>query len=156
MRGWQMLVVPLLLGVACGSAADPTSKAEPVLSKAKVKVVASDFRFEVEPSSVPGGEVETTLVNNGHQAHQVGYYRLGDGVEYDEFVQKITKDEASLPQLADGGRQGVMLGLASGETYVRPSDDLEPGSYALICSIRDPNTGKNHFQLGMVAPFEVR
>lgn len=152
-----VVAVALLLGAACGggeaggNAAPAAAEDEP----AQVEIVGVDFGFEVEPEVIPAGDVETTLVNEGKEPHQAGYYRLNDGVEYEEFVKAIIADASQIPQLSEGGRAGVMRPVNPGDTYSRPGDELEPGTYALLCSVRDPKTGKNHYELGMVAKVVV-
>lgn len=155
---WQAagLVVALIVIPACGGgpSADGESAAAPTTSE--VRIVATDFAFEVSPQSFPAGVVETTLVNEGSEPHQAGYYRLNDNVTFGDFVAAITKDDSMIPQLAEGGRWGHMRSLSGGDTGVRPEDDLEPGNYAVMCSIRDPETGKNHYELGMITQLTVK
>lgn len=144
----------LLLSACGGSEAAPKSDTEEP-ARSEVSIVAVDFAFEMSTGEIPAGEVETTLINEGKEPHQAGYYRLNDGIGFDEFVAEITADDSMIPQLASGGVAGHMRGLSAGESGVRPSDTLEPGTYAVLCSIRDPNTGKNHYELGMVARLDV-
>lgn len=148
-----ILVVPLGLAIGCGGSPEEPAAVEQ--RPAGVEIVAGDFSFEVDTESIPAGEVATTLVNRGKEPHQAGFYRLNDGVQYEEFVTEILKDDSQIPQLAEGGGAGVMRPIYPGETYTRPGDDLVPGTYALLCSIRDPKTGKNHYELGMVSRIEV-
>lgn len=149
------LVVLLLAMPACGG--DPLANSEPAepAAKTEVNIVATDFAFELAPDQIPAGSVETTLINEGKEPHQAGYYRLNDGVTYQDFVIAIKKDDSMIPQLARGGGWGHMRSLSSGDSGVRPGDDLEPGTYAVMCSIRDPESGKNHYELGMITPLTV-
>ncbi len=147
----------LLLSVACGGAGDTaaTSGDSPEAPPARLKIVATDFAFALDRPTVSSGEVKTVLVNEGRQPHQVGYYLLNDGVDYETFVTKVIKDDSVIPQLAEGGRAGVLRAVYPGDSYVRPSDELGPGTYALICSIRDTDSGRMHYELGMIERLEV-
>lgn len=150
-------VLLLLLGVACAGSGDTATSSGPSPEgrPARLKIVATDFAFAPDRSTVSSGEVETVLVNKGRQPHQVGYYRLDDGVDYETFVKKVIKDDSMIPQLAEGGRAGVLRAVYPGDSYVRPSDELGPGTYALICSIRDSDSGRMHYELGMIERLEV-
>ncbi len=153
----RCVVLFLLLGVGCGSlggsaaTSGDSSEARP----ARLKIVATDFAFALDQSTVSSGDVKTVFVNEGRQPHQVGYYRLNDGVDYETFVKKVIKDDSMIPQLAEGGRAGVLRAVYPGDSYVRPSDELAPGTYALICSIRDTDSGRMHHELGMIERLEV-
>ena len=150
------LIATLVAVSACGEGTTPVSDAPKAPVTTAVNIVATDFAFEISPQSIPSGVVETTLVNEGKEPNQAGYYRLNDGVTFEDFVAAITKDDSMIPQLAESGGAGHMRGLSGGETGVRPGDDLEPGEYAVLCSIRDPETAKNHYELGMTASLTVK
>ncbi|MCA1707662.1 MAG: hypothetical protein LC808_32080 [Actinobacteria bacterium] len=141
---------------ACGEGASPVSDTPATSVTTAVKIVATDFAFEISPQAIPAGVVETTLVNEGEEPHQAGYYRLNDGVTFEDFVTAVTKDDSMITQLAETGGAGHLRPLSGGERGVRPGDDLEPGEYAVLCSIRDPETGKNHYELGMSALLTVK
>ena len=152
----RFAVLFLLLGAACGNAGGTASNGDFAEERpVRLEIAATDFAFALERSTVSSGEVKTVLVNEGRQPHQVGYYRLDDGVDYETFVKKVVKDDSMIPQLAEGGRAGVLRAVYPGDSYVRPSDELSPGTYALICSIRDTHSGKMHFELGMIERLEV-
>lgn len=152
----RWLVLLVLLGAGCGAGGSAsTDEVSTEARPTRLEVVGTDFAFELDRSTVPSGEVSTVLVNEGRQSHQVGYYRLNDGVDYDVFVEKVVKDDSMIPQLAEGGTAGVLRPVAPGDSYVRPADELSPGTYALICSIRDSDSGAMHFELGMIARLEV-
>lgn len=138
---------------ACGNGSTaPAAEQQPASSS--IEIIATDFAFELSPDTVPSGEVETILVNEGIEPHQAGYYKFEEGVTYEEYVDAIVADDSQIPQLSSGGA-GHMRPLRKGDRGVRPGDELEPGTYAVLCSIRDPETGKNHYELGMIARLEV-
>ena len=145
----------MLFGMAACGDESGTSEVSEERPMSKIEIVATDFGFELLPDTVPAGEVETALVNEGVAPHQAGYYKLEEGVSYQDYVAAILADDSQIPQLSSGGRSGHMRMVAGGDRGVRPGDQLEPGTYAVLCSIRDPETGKNHYELGMVARLEV-
>ena len=153
----RFVVLFLLLSVACGSAGGTAASSgdSPADPPDRLKITASDFGFALDRSTVSSGEVKTVLVNEGRQPHQVAYYRLDDGVDYETFVKKVIKDDSMIPQLAEGGRAGILRAVYPGDSYIRPSDELGPGTYALICSIRDTHSGRTHLELGMIERLEV-
>jgi len=142
----------LVTMVACGDGSASEEQDEVVTD---LEIVATDFAFQLSSSSVPAGPVGTILINEGKEPHQAGYYLLDEGVTFEDFMEAVLEDDSAIPQLASGGRQGHMRPLAGGEDGMRPAEELEAGSYAVLCSIRDPDTGKNHYELGMAAALEV-
>jgi hypothetical protein len=121
-----------------------------------IEIVATDFAFQLSSASIAAGEVRTTLINEGSEPHQAGYWLLDEGISFDDFMQQVLKDDSAIPQLSSGGRLGHMRPLSGGVRGVRPGDELAAGTYAVMCSIRDPESGKNHYELGMAAELEVR
>jgi hypothetical protein len=49
---------------------------------------------------------------------------------------------------------GVLNWVSRGEE-IPPKDEFEVGSYVLICAIKDPESGRRHYEMGMLEPFEV-
>ena len=156
MRALRLALIPVVLTAGCGGSTDEPSATKANPTPSRVEITADDFTFEIEPTSVEAGNVQTRLTNIGEQVHQAGYYRLNDGVGYDDFVEQIAADDSLIPRLAEGGRAGVVRVVYPDDSYVRPGDELTPGTYAVICSIADPDTGKNHYELGMIARLEVK
>lgn len=148
-----VLAVILIAMAGCGNDEATTEPGERGLSK--IEIIATDFAFELSDDEFPAGPLQTTLINEGAEAHQAGYYLLNEGVTFDEFMAAVVEDDKAIPQMATGGRAGHVRGLSPGESGVRPHDDLEPGTYAILCSIRNIESGKNHYEIGMAATFEV-
>ncbi len=151
---WNTVLVLAALLASCGDdEAAPTGRGAVT---SEVKVIATEFAFETDVSSIPAGKVKTVLINDGKQPHQVGFYRLNEGVAFDYFKRTVMRDETQIPRLARGGVVGVMRTVGSGETGSTIGGPLESGTYALMCFIRDEKTAKTHAELGMIAPFAVR
>lgn len=122
-----------------------------------VEIVAYDFGYRTSPEVVPAGPIETRLTNEGEQPHQALIYRLNDGIAFEDFKNKIMADDTLVPQLAQGGIDGVSEVISTGKETVATGDELTPGRYAILCFVRDQSleTTKNHAELGMVAPLSV-
>lgn len=159
MKVTTMVVALVLAATACGGA-DGSSTQTAATEEAeltRLEIESFDFGYEISPDPVPAGEVETVLTNVGKQPHQVLLYRLNDGVDFDEFKEQVMEDDSVLPQLAEGGTDGMRKALGTGDTESSRGDHLVPGTYAAICWVRDQSgqTTKNHAELGMITRFDV-
>lgn len=149
-----MLLAAAVLASCGGSAAGDSSDGEEDGQLFTIEIVSDDFSF-AGPEVVPAGPVEISLENVGKQPHQALIYRLNDGTAYEEYVAAVVEDDSNVPALSE--RQGgVNKGLGTGESQVdKESKPYEPGTYAIICFVRDPDSGKNHLALGMISRFIV-
>jgi hypothetical protein len=146
----------LLFGFACGGG-DERPKAEDEPSEPfRFEVLATDFAFQLETDSVPAGEVETFLTNEGKDPHQAIFYILHSDTTQEEFVEAALKHQERIPQITDTEVEGVMTGVSPGDTDSHSGDVLEPGNYAMACFLRNVKRGKDHAALGMVAFFTVK
>lgn len=119
-----------------------------------LEVTADDFSYDLM-DTIPAGPLEIRLENAGSEPHQALIYKLNDGVDYPEYLKSVLKDDSQFPALSvrvGGVNYGVPAGQA--DTYEEP-DPYEPGTYALVCFIKDSESGKNHYELGMIAPLTV-
>lgn len=158
----SLIALAMVASTACGgggggtltaASGDDQKGSEPV----QIRLTALDFGFDIERDTYPAGPVETTLINNGSQPHQALVYRLNDGVDFTSFKQAVMEDDTQVPQLAKGGTEGVSKVLGPGVEFSTRGDTLTPGTYAVICWVRDQSgeTSKNHAELGMIANFTV-
>lgn len=122
---------------------------EPLDGATVVKVTAVDFAFEGIPDTVPAAPVSFSFTNEGEAAHEMFIARLGDGVELDDL---LASDEEPSPEEAE--EIGGVFGEPGGETVYLNAEDLEPGTYAVVCFIPGPE-GKAHYELGMKTTFTV-
>ncbi|MBK5287499.1 MAG: hypothetical protein JJE46_03420 [Acidimicrobiia bacterium] len=123
-------------GVTTGTEA----KGTPVLVEVgDMMGVDGPMTMTATPASVAAGKVTFTLKNTGTIEHEVVV--LKTDTPFDQLV--VTKGKVSekdsvgeVPELAAGKTASVTL-------------DLKPGSYALVCNIKD------HYGMGMRAAFTV-
>ncbi len=130
------------------SAADTTAAAAPTSPAPNVlTVTANEFAFTA-PDQVPAGMTTIRLVANGKELHHVQFVKLDSGKTVDDYVQavgKAMKGEAPPPAWAtDYG--GVNPPVPGGTAEI--TQQLEPGSYALVCFVPGPD-GVPHIAKGM-------
>jgi uncharacterized cupredoxin-like copper-binding protein len=116
-------------------------------------VTAHDFTFDGTPASLPAGQATITFKNAGSQSHEMSLVKLNPGVTLDQLKTALSSSappSGPPPFTSEGGMGGIAPG-ATGQTTV----NLSAGSYALICNIPDPATGKPHVALGMLSGFTV-
>jgi hypothetical protein len=113
---------------------------------ATVDVTMAEYRFLFEPPTDRGRTV-FRLHNRGALGHDLVVVPLTD--EVPPIDQQLRGEErlvvatlASIPVRPPGGTGTFAL-------------DLEPGRYAFICFVTDPD-GQQHAQKGMSAEFRVR
>lgn len=122
---------------------------EPIEGAQVIPVTGVDFAFEGIPAEIEAGPTSFSFTNEGEAAHEMFIARLGDGVDLDELLaadREPTEEEAQ----EIGGTSSEPGGKT---TYVN-AENLEPGTYAVLCFIPGPE-GKPHFQLGMKTTFTV-
>jgi uncharacterized cupredoxin-like copper-binding protein len=142
-----------LLLAACGDDDEPSDdgdQAEGPGQLIAVTIQTHDFKFEA-PESIEAGLVEIVVSNRGKEAHEVQLMKLHEGVTFDEFFETAKKDDSGAESIAladPAGGVGSTAGIRPG-IDMSVINELEPGSYALICFVQGHNAE------GMIAPFEV-
>jgi hypothetical protein len=137
--------------LACGGAESPPgdSAAAPAAAPNVVTITATDFAFEA-PDTVPAGVTTLRLVNRGPALHHAQLVRLNEGKTVDELLNAL-KQPGPLPAWAV--EMGGPNPPAPGET-TNTTQDLEPGSYAVVCFVDIPDRVP-HVMKGMVHAFTV-
>lgn len=118
-------------------------------SAESVTFTARDFGFD-GPDRIPAGMTTVTVVNQGHDLHQVQLLRLENSKSAEDF-RKALATEGRLPAWIKfvGGPNAVVPGDRASATM-----NLAEGNYVLICLI--PNhDGVPHMALGMQKPLSV-
>lgn len=147
-----------LLGACGGSSGEASaSNQEEKAPTTRLEIVAYDFGYEIAPATIPAGQIETVLTNEGHQPHQALIYRINDGITFEEFKKQVMADDSLVPKLAKGGIDGVSEVIGNGGETLATGDQLTPGNYGVLCFVRDQSlkSTKNHAELGMIAPLTV-
>ena len=122
---------------------------EPIEGAQVVPVTGVDFAFEGIPAELDAGPTSFEFTNEGEAAHEMFIARLGEGVVLDDLL--AADEEPTDEQAQDIG--GTYSEPGGTTTYVN-AEDLEPGTYAVLCFIPGPE-GKPHYELGMKTTFQV-
>jgi hypothetical protein len=111
--------------------------ADPV---ATMTVTMLDFAF-AGPAKWAQGDHLVRAANDGAQDHLFILHRLNDGVTLKEWLAAENPEQLSQ-------RVGGLARMGPGQAAYFPAT-LSPGTYALVCLIPDPASGKPHAELGM-------
>lgn len=152
--------------------------AEPAASELPVlELKASDYAFEFPSEQVPAGWVTVEFENVGAQEHFAYFYRLPDGVSFEQHMQEtlipfgeiwnryeageLSRGEAwtalheDLPQwFFEDVRAVGGVGLTEPGSTAVTTVHFEPGTYVVECYVKAPN-GQWHTAMGMIDSFEV-
>jgi len=122
---------------------------EPIEGAQVIPVTGVDFAFEGVPAEIPAGPTSFEFTNEGEAAHEMAVFKLGEGVELDALL--ASEEEPSDDEAQEVGFTFAPAG--EGGVYLN-ADDLQPGTYAVVCFIPGPE-GKPHHDLGMKTTFTV-
>ena len=169
-RTWALVAAVGLLGAGCGGAGEQEAGGRPAEPKepeqpaqeSELTIKAFDFGFETSATSLPPGQVTFAMTNEGKQPHHAQFLLLEEGVTYEDFADAVEAHPApsdldfapEIRELYIPPAAGVLSWVSAGEELT-PKDELESGSYVLICAIKDPVSGRRHYEMGMLQPFEV-
>jgi hypothetical protein len=131
-----------------------TALEQPVKAAAADQVLrftAKDYSFE-GPKTAPAGLTELQLTNRGLEDHQLGLFRLHDGVDAATVLGAV-------------GKSGLDAAMPFGEFVAGPNGtapststavvaELEPGKYLVLCGIPDAH-GVPHVMKGMLTDLTV-
>ena len=125
--------------------ADAGGEAPPV-PEADVEVTMIDFAYTV-PIEIPAGPQRWHIQNRGTHLHDMLVLPLDDNMSagaFNELLQRaLSGDDEGVPE-------EVAFWVASPGTQGWIAIDLEPGTYALICTLPDMSgSGRFHADLGM-------
>jgi len=137
-------------GMARGLTVRPSSHTVTTLPAGDITVTMHDYDFIF--SSPPTHGHHTIAVRNaGRQAHELILSRLAPGKTSLDFVRWIETQDGPPPVTPIGGITDLPPG---GEMLMEV--DLGPGSYSLLCRVRDAGDGKPHDAHGMSRDFVVK
>lgn len=147
------------LTVTAGGAtpeATPVSVPEPDV----VLEMTDELAYIVTPDPIPAGPQLWEMTNTGmHSAHHVVMVTVPEGTTGEQIVDEFASLMAGTPPAGEPLlAQMVGVGYAalqSGGQTTWNAFDLAPGSYAVVCFIIDPVTGRPHVIDGMATVFAV-
>lgn len=151
----------LLLGAACGD--DDNGDGDTGTQKTQgegdqegtgggtVTFTAVDFAFQA-PASVPAGETEITLTNEGKEPHQLLMSLLTEDAPDVEKLLELPqkKAESYFAEEYNQLEKPIKPGESASATV-----DLKPGTYAYVCFIESKKEKAPHAFLGMVGQLTV-
>jgi hypothetical protein len=128
----------------------PSTRRAATLPRADVTVTLSEYGFHLSAPLTPGHH-RLAITNRGTQAHELILSRLAPGKTNRDFVHWIDAQDGPPPVEPWGG----VTDLAPGRTIVIDVD-LVPGTYSVLCRVRDAGDGQPHDRHGMISQIEVR
>jgi hypothetical protein len=155
MKPWATVAArtAVILGLAgcAGSGEAPSEEAPATAAEPQVvEITTSDYAFTA-PDSIAAGWVTLRMTAGMGEFHHVQVVRLDEGHTFDDLAAELAKGEGPPPSWVRllGGANGADPGAT-----VETSLMIEPGNYALICSIPSAD-GMPHFMKGMMRPLTV-
>lgn len=113
----------------------------PLPADVKIDVALNNFAFTT-PSRWPAGSQLIQVRNTGTQDHHMVLARLHPGANLGDFAN--AKEGASVTDAPVGVSR-----ISPSHSALLPVT-LQPGHYVLYCLITDPETKKQHLELGMM------
>lgn len=131
-----------------GSRTDPPT--------ADMSVEMSDDAFN-GLADVPAGPAIWKVTTTGAQPHSLMLIGVPAGTTPEDVLAMFGLGEpaAGRPTAADIVPVSVGVSLQSGDQALWLPVTLEAGTYAAVCFVPDPATGKSHLEAGMVTVFDV-
>lgn len=128
--------------------------------RAETTVDLVDFSFRGLPPKMAAGRHVWKVIDTGSELHEISLNRLAPGHTFAEVKSLLTTPRQppsassgtppALPFTALGGIAPMAPGAVNWAVF-----HLQPADYFAICYVPDPQTGKPHFDLGMIRPFTV-
>jgi hypothetical protein len=138
------------------SDATPTASQVPE-ADGLVRLFEMGFAF---PETIEPGRQVWQVTNTGDLPHELLLIRSSEPVTAEQILELFTMEDEHAtpvgggPSLADLEPVGGIGWLSPGQT-AWTDVTLEPGIYAAVCFVFDPETGMPHLMLGMVDVFTV-
>lgn len=155
MKPWVMMAAgaAVIVGLTgCAGSGDAPADEAPAAPAGPqvVEIATSDYAFTA-PDSIAAGWVTLRMTAGTGEFHHVQVVRLDEGHTFDDLAAELAKGEGPPPSWVRllGGANGADPGAT-----IETSLLLEPGNYALICSIPSAD-GMPHFMKGMMRPLTV-
>ncbi len=143
------------------SGPEATAAARTPAPEAAVRLeMTDDLAYLLAPTPLPAGPQVWEVANTGTlQAHHVVLMRVPDGSTAEQIIDESAAMMTGGAPAEDGVFAQSMpagyVGMQTGGITTWADFDLEPATYAAICFILDPATGRPHVMEGMVSVFAV-
>jgi uncharacterized protein (TIGR02246 family) len=128
----------------------PSPRAPAALPAADLTVTLRDYSITLSSAPTRGHHV-IAVTNAGTQRHELILSRLHPGKMSRDFVTWLDTQRGLPPVDPTGG----VTDMAPGKTMVIEMD-LLPGTYSMVCRVRDAGDAQPHDRHGMLAEFTVR
>lgn len=134
----------------------PTGLPEPA---SNATVTMSDFAIDVTSGALQEGENLIRLENTGVQPHFVSFQQVPDGTTLEDIEATLQFEMTGTP--VDGAvdfAEIVQIATSSdlsANTAMWMTVTFDPGTYAGLCFIPDPESGMPHAMMGMYTVFTV-
>ena len=120
---------------------------------ATVDVEANEFAFGFNPNDIENGNIAFVMKNLGKQPHMLVLFRVTEEFDIEEALQTPEGEEPEgIEEQIGGIEEEVEPGDSANLVFTGP---LDSGRYIMLCFVADPESGKEHFELGMHADFTV-
>ncbi len=122
--------------------------------------MTDDLEYIVTPDPVPTGPQIWEFTNTGmRSAHHVVMFRVPEGTTSEQIVTEFSAMMSGTPAAGEPLMAQVAwvgyAALQSGGQTTWAEFNLKPATYAVICYILDPATGRPHVIDGMATVFTV-
>lgn len=147
----RLSALALVLLAACGPKTEETPEAVATVPQ-ELTYTATDFAY-AGPDTVTPGLTTIRMVNNGAQEHHIVLGRLAAGRTVADLMAAFQANPNAEPDFLTwvGGAGAAMPGATSNATQ-----DLEAGTYVLICFVPDPADNMTpHLAKGMIKELVV-
>jgi len=144
-------------------------------------ITMKDFAFD-GATTFNAGNVTIKVDNSGPQIHEMNILKLAQGKTAQDVLGFLHAMEAAVPAVganASAGPSGASINISAKPAAGAPSGpppfsaaggingfsqglggwanvNFTPGDYVFICNVPDPNSGKAHYDLGMIKAFSVK
>ncbi len=152
-----MTLVPLTVSASATPEVSPVAEPPSTVTLEE----SDDFLYTVSTDTVPSGPQVWKVANTGEMhAHHAVFWRIPDGVTADDIVADFAglmsgTPPAAPPLISQFTHVGYSALQSAGQTTWIELD-FTPGTYAVICFIIDPMTGRPHVIDGMATVFTVQ
>jgi hypothetical protein len=128
----------------------PTASRPAPLPHTDLTVTLDDYSFTFSRPPTRGRN-RILVVNRGKQTHEIILSKLAPGKTNADFVRWMETQGGAPPVFPYGGTTDMPPG---GKMVI--DVDFEPGTYSVLCRVRDAKDDQPHDRHGMAAEFVVR